>query len=613
MEFLILIPVLLVIIGVVALVAFFAYRRAWRIPQPNEALIIVGKSRGNTGAVVAQEQVDGTTGTVADAIEEDRLEGLDFKIATAATWVNPLTSRVFPLSLSSRSTTFEAEGHDTNKIAVTVRGVLLYKVADNFDAIARAARRFLDVDEDPMNQAIEQLVTGQVRALVGEIGIEQLITDRQALMDKVQEATKTDMAVLGLKIDSLTVQEISDGHGYIENLGRPQAEAIAREASVAADVARREKEEAKQAADIEIARVRRDTEVKAAEYKAEQDRAMETAAQSGPRARAEAEAAVVEMETKVAEMRVAQAAKRYEAEVGERAKADRFRVEQEAAANKAAELAKIEAEAARERQIGEARAAAVRAAGEAEANAIELRGVAEAKATKEKAAALAENGDAVIEQRISEVMPEIAAAVASPFANIDNLVVLDGPEGLTKAVTGGIAAAGNTAMGIRDLVRVLQGHEPQVDGKGGGHREPLSRPSAPVPGPAPSVPSPGAGTDRSAPPLGEIMPDGEHMPAASTTSSLDDGRREIRATSARGLGALRELMGGDLSRLEPRELLDLGEQIRSDPETRAAFLAVAQDDATFDQMLEELPLRGASGEVFEKFAREFREQSVAGG
>lgn len=614
MEFLILIPVLLAIIGVVALVAFFAYRRAWRIPQPNEALIIVGKSRGNAGAVVAQEQVDGTSDTVADAIEADKMEGLDFKIATAATWVNPLTSRVFPLSLSSRSTTFEAEGHDTNKIAVTVRGVLLYKVADNFDAIARAARRFLDVDEDSMNQAIEQLVTGQVRALVGEIGIEQLITDRQALMDKVQEATKTDMAVLGLKIDSLTVQEISDGHGYIENLGRPQAEAIAREASVAADVARREKEEAKQAADIEIARVRRDTEVKAAEYKAEQDKAMETAAQSGPRARAEAEAAVVEMETKVAEMRVAQAAKRYEAEVGERAKADRFRVEQEAAANKAAELAKVEAEAARERQIGEARAAAVRAAGEAEANAIELRGVAEAKATKEKAAALAENGDAVIEQRISEVMPEIAAAVASPFANIDNLVVLDGPEGLTKAVTGGIAAAGNTAVGIRDLVRVLQGHEPQVSAKGEGDREPLPSPGAVAPSAGPGTPAPPrtGESDRSAPPLGEIMPEGDHMPAASTTGSLDEGRKEVLAGSRKGLEALRGMMGGDLSKLERRELLDLGDRIRSDPETRAAFQAVAQDDGTFEQMLSELPLRGASGEVFEKFAREFREQSLAG-
>lgn len=330
MEFLLLIPVVLGMIAVIALFAFVAYRRAWRIPPPNQALIIVGKSRGSdSGAVVAQERIDGSDQTAAEAIEEDRLEGLDFRIATSATWVNPLTSRTFPLGLNSRSTTFTADGHDKDKVAVSVRGVLLYKVADNYDAIARAARRFLDVDDESMNKYIEQLITGQVRALVGAMSVEQLITDRQTLMDRVREATAQDMAVLGLKIDSLTIQEVADSQGYIENLGRPQAEMVARQASVAADQARQAMEEAKQAADVEIARVRRDTEVKAAEYQAEQDRARETAAQSGPLARAEAESAVVSEQTKVAQSQVALAAKRYDAEVRERASADRFRVEEE--------------------------------------------------------------------------------------------------------------------------------------------------------------------------------------------------------------------------------------------------------------------------------------------
>jgi len=241
MEFLVVTPVVLVVLAVLGFFIFVAYRRAWRIPPPNEALIIVGKSRGSdSGAVVAQERIDGSDQTAAEAIEEDRLEGLDFRIATSATWVNPLTSRTFPLGLNSRSTTFTADGHDKDKVAVSVRGVLLYKVADNYDAIARAARRFLDVDDDSMNKYIEQLITGQVRALVGAMSVEQLITDRQTLMDRVREATAQDMAVLGLKIDSLTIQEVADNQGYIENLGRPQAETVARQASIAADQARHE-------------------------------------------------------------------------------------------------------------------------------------------------------------------------------------------------------------------------------------------------------------------------------------------------------------------------------------------------------------------------------------
>lgn len=601
--------VILGILFVLGLLTLVAYRRAWRIPQPNEAFIIVGKSRGGDQSAVVQERIEGSTEAVTEAIDADRLEGLDYRIATAAVWVNPLTMRTFSLSLKSRSTPFVAEGHDMDKIQVTVQGQLMFKVGDNLEAMARAARRFLEMGDEEINAVIENLVTGQVRALIGTMTIEQLITDRATLMDRVQEATKTDMAKIGLQIDSLNIQQITDNQGYIENLGRPQAEATARSASIAADQARREKEEAKQAADIEIARVRRDTEVKAAEYKAEQDKALETAAQAGPRARAEAEAAVVEQETRVAEMRVAMAAQTYEAEVGERAKADAFRVRQEADAEKHAELARIEAEAAREKQIGEARAAAVQAAGEAEARAVEARGLAEARAIEEKAKALAENGDAVIEQRISEIMPEIAAAVAGPLGSIDNLVVLDGPEGLTKAVTGGIAATGQTAFAIRDLVHVMRGSEPSV-GNGDG-----DRPETPSGRPAGSEAQPTrrrASEGRSAPPLGDILPRDDVAAAVSTTGDLSEGREQITVVEARrGLGALRDTMGGDLSALDAEGVKDLGETIRSDPEARAAFQAIAEDDATFEEMMDELPLRGAGGRLFEKFARELREQSVA--
>ena len=608
MKFLLLIPVILVVLGVVALIMFIAYRRAWRIPPPNQALIIVGKSRGSdSGAVVAQDRIDGSEQTAAEAIEEDRLEGLDFRIATSATWVNPLTSRTFPLGLNSRSTTFTADGHDKDKVAVSVRGVLLYKVADNYDAIARAARRFLDVDDDSMNQYIEQLITGQVRALVGAMSVEQLITDRQTLMDRVREATAQDMAVLGLKIDSLTIQEVADSQGYIENLGRPQAEMVARQASIAADQARQAMEEAKQAADVEIARVRRDTEVKAAEYQAEQDRARETAAQSGPLARAEAESAVVSEQTKVAESQVSLAAKRYDAEVRERASADRFRVEEEAQANKASELAAVEAEAARERQIGEARAAAIRAQGEAEATSVELRGVAEATAIQKKGEALGENGELVIQQTITDLMPEIAAAVAGPLGQVDNLVVLDGPEGLTKAVTGGIAAAGTAADQIRGLV-TGQGPREVAAAPVGSDGASAATPAAPPAGGRERTRSTGEG----APELSEIMGEG-YKPSPDASAGLDEGREQITAYKQGDFPALDKVMGhfGGLEGAGVKGVRKALDELSNDAELRGALLEVAQDDAAFDQTIAEMPLTGAKREAATSFLRSYRESVLS--
>jgi flotillin len=600
-----LVPIFLGFVFFAFIIGLIAYKRMRQIPAPNEALIIVSRSKKKASS--AQERVDGSDESVVEAIKEDRLEGLDFNIETTTTWVNPLHSQAFTLDLKARSTTFSADAHDKDKIAVRVAGVLLYKVGDNYEAMSRASRRFLDIDEKEMNNYIENLVTGQVRALVGGIGIEQLITNRQALMAQVRDATYEDMAKIGLQIDSLTVQEISDPHGYIDNLGRPQAEAVAREASIAADQARQAKEEAKQAAEKEIARVQRDTTVQAASYKAEQDKANETAAQQGPLARAQAERAVVEEQTHVAEMQVAMAAKRYDAEVRERAKAERFRVEELAKAEKSRAIAAAEAEAEHEKQLGQARAAAVRAQGDAEASAVEARGLAEAKATREKAQALAENGQAVIEQAIAEKMPEIARAVSEPIASADNLVILDGAEGMTKTVTGAIAAAGATADQIRGLVRGVQGKDDEDSGGNGGGSGPKR----------PDAPSSGGQRRRLEEKLGPEMVCGDEAPELA--SILNTPEQSIAPAEG---GAL----DGDLDLSESVEILqdrfrDIDnedaetflEDLQTDPELSYAIAEVAKDDQAFEELLLNLPVRGFKQTLVERFLRSYRERLISNG
>lgn len=473
--------------------AYFLYRRCWRIPAPNEALVIAGKAKSSRGPVSAEE----VTGDAVQAISEGRQEGLDFRISTSATWVNPITNRVFRLPLDSRQTDFEVQCHDAQKIACRVKGVILYKVGDNYPAMRNAARRFLEMSEDNLNASIRDLVTGQVRALVGGMTIPDLITDRQKLMDNIRDATHEDMAKLGLQIDSLTVQDISDDNGYIEDLGRPQAEAVAREASIAADMARKDKERAAKEADLEIAKVTRDTEVEAARYRAEQDRAREEAAQAGPLAKAEAQRAVVAKQTEVAELEVAMTEKKLDAEVRKAAEAERYAAEQRAEAEKAKLIAEAEAAAAREELLGQAEAEATKRRGEAEAKAIQARLEAEAVGIEARATALAEHGDVVIEERIAEKLPEISRAFAEPLGAVDNMVVLDGPEGLTKGLVGAISAAGQAVQQVRGLAGrggegpgggegPEGGEGPDTDGGGGGN------PSVP---PAPAGPAAEQGTD----------------------------------------------------------------------------------------------------------------------
>src|SRR5205085_1496089 len=70
----------------------------------------------------------------------------------------------------------------------------------------------------------------------------------------------------------------------------------------------------------------------------------------------------------------------------------------------------------------------------AEGEAVRAKGMAEAEAIKARADALAENQDAVIGQQLAEKWPEIVEAAAKPFGDIDQMIVLNGAQGLSDAL-----------------------------------------------------------------------------------------------------------------------------------------------------------------------------------
>jgi uncharacterized membrane protein YqiK len=286
------------------------------------------------------------------------------------------------------------------------------------------------------------------------------------------------MEKLGLIVDSLQVQEIEDPTGYIENLGRPHAAAVQSQARIAQAAADREATEREQEADALKAEAKRASHVKQAGYQAEIDRAAATAKQSGPLSDAQARQEVVVQETRVAELEAEREEQRLQATVrkpadaqayqqttlakAERdarisaAEAERQEVELNAAGNAQrvklsagadaervrvaasaeAEHIKVEAEARAQstRAIGEAEAAATQAKGLAEGEAVRAKGMAVAESIKARADALAENQDAVIGQQLAEQWPAIVEAAAKPFGDVDQMILLNGAQGLSDVL-----------------------------------------------------------------------------------------------------------------------------------------------------------------------------------
>ena len=244
-----------IVLGAILLV-FIVFKLMWRVAEPNEALIISGLRHSHA----------------TDSIEDS----LGFKIITGkGTLLIPGVQTVRRLSLDLREAELAIDCVTHQGIPLGIRGVVIYKVGDDFASIANAARRFLD-QQAQMDLRVHNVFAGHLRAIVGNMTVEEMIRDREKLTQLTRESSGTEMEKLGLIVDSLQVQEIEDPTGYIENLGRPHAAIVQSQARIAQASADREATEREQEADALKAEARRASQVKQAGYQAEIDQAAAT-------------------------------------------------------------------------------------------------------------------------------------------------------------------------------------------------------------------------------------------------------------------------------------------------------------------------------------------------
>src|SRR5687768_510497 len=254
----------------------------WRVAEPNEALIISGLREHSTPDGVG--------------------ESLGFKIVTGkGTLVLPGIQTVRRLSLDLREAELGIDCVTHQGIPLGIKGVVIFKVGDDYTSIANAARRFLD-QQDQMEARVHNVFAGHLRAIVGNMTVEEMIRDREKLTQLTRESSGSEMEKLGLIVDSLQIQEIDDPTGYIKNLGRPHAAAVERDARIAQALADQAATEAEQEADARMASARRDSSIKQSGFQAEVDGAKARAELAGPLAEASARQEVVVQETKAAEL-----------------------------------------------------------------------------------------------------------------------------------------------------------------------------------------------------------------------------------------------------------------------------------------------------------------------
>ena len=331
-------------------------------------------------------------------------------------------------------------------VAVTIEAVAQIKVKSDPESIRTAAEQFLTKRPEQREGLIRLVMEGHLRGIIGQLTVEQIVKEPEMVADRMRSTCADDMNKMGLEVISFTLKEVRDKNEYITNMGRPDIARIKRDAEVAAaeadrDIAIKRAESqraaavAKSQADQE--RVAAETASLAKQAEAERDLNIKKAEylETTKRAQAQADKAY-EIETNVQQQQVIMEAVRVQ-QVEREAQvkvqdAEIARRERELIATvlKPAEIERqrIEtlADAERQRLIKEAEgnASATRAQGEAEAEIIFKKGESEARAMNVKAEAYQEYNQAAVVDKLITGLPEVVRALSEPLSKIDKVTIV---------------------------------------------------------------------------------------------------------------------------------------------------------------------------------------------
>ncbi|CAG9824211.1 unnamed protein product [Phaedon cochleariae] len=326
-------------------------------------------------------------------------------------------------------------------VPISVTGIAQVKIqGQNEEMLLAACEQFLGKNETEIQHIAHVTLEGHQRAIMGSMTVEEIYKDRKKFSKQVFEVASSDLVNMGITVVSYTLKDIRDEEGYLKSLGQARTAEVKRDARIGEAEARCEAhikealaEEQRMASvflnDTEIAKAKRDFELKKAAYdvevqtkNAEAEMAYELqAAKTKQRIKEEQmQIEVVERTQQIAvqEQEIARKERELEATIRRPAEAEKYRLEKIAEANHKRVLLEAQAEAE-----------ALRLRGEAEAFAINAKATAEAEQMAKKAEAWKEYKEAAMVDMFLDVLPKIAAEVAAPLSQAKKITMVSSGSG----------------------------------------------------------------------------------------------------------------------------------------------------------------------------------------
>lgn len=190
----------------------FVLKNLYYICQPSEVLIFAGSDRRlENGKRVGYRLVKGGS-----------------SIRT------PLLERAFRMDLSNMIIELQVTGaYSKGGIPLTVEGVANIKVAGSEPTIHNAIERLLGKNRKEIETLARETLEGNLRGVLASLTPQQINEDKMAFAKSLLDEAEDDLEKLGLVLDNLQIQNISDDVLYLDSIGRKQQAELQRDARIA--------------------------------------------------------------------------------------------------------------------------------------------------------------------------------------------------------------------------------------------------------------------------------------------------------------------------------------------------------------------------------------------
>jgi flotillin len=202
-------------IGMIAALFLVSIKALIYICQPNEVLIFSGKNRNLNGRVLPYRIIKGGRG-----------------------YRTPFLERVDQIDLTNMIIDLEARNAYTKGgIPISITGIANVKIAGHEPMLNNAIERFLGKGRAEIIAIAKSTLEGSLRGVLATLTPEELNEDRNLFAEKLVAEVEQDMTSLGLVVDTLKIQNITDDVKYLDSIGRTRNAELLSSARIAEAIA----------------------------------------------------------------------------------------------------------------------------------------------------------------------------------------------------------------------------------------------------------------------------------------------------------------------------------------------------------------------------------------